>query len=221
MNHSLGPRDLSYNYLDIAFSPYDDYWKELRKLAAQELFSIKQVHSIQPIKEEEVKKLIDSITESASLKTPINLNKTFLALTVSVICRAAFSVSFEGTVLNSATFNKLVREALEMLGSFSASDFIPSFGWIIDWFTGLQGRREKSVRDLDAFYEQMIDMHKQEKTQGSDDFVDLLLKLEREEAVLGNDKLTRNHIKAILMVITKHRLGHLTAYNRACPDRGD
>ncbi|CAF1920138.1 hypothetical protein Bca4012_052231 [Brassica carinata] len=194
-----GPRDLSYNYLDIAFSPYDDYWKELRKLAAQELFSTKQVHSIQPIKEEEVKKLIDSITESASLKTPINLNKTCLALTVSVICKAAFSVSFEGTVLNSDSFNKLVREALEMLGSFSASDFIPCFGRIIDWFTGLQGRREKSVRDLDAFYEQMIDLHKQEKKQGSEDFVDLLLKLEKEEAVLGNDKLTRNHIKAILM----------------------
>nr|VDD26107.1 unnamed protein product [Brassica oleracea] len=191
--------DLSYNYLDIAFSPYDDYWKELRKLAAQELFSTKQVHSIQPIKEEEVKKLIDSITESASLKTPINLNKTCLALTVSVICKAAFSVSFEGTVLNSDSFNKLVREALEMLGSFSASDFIPCFGRIIDWFTGLQGRREKSVRDLDAFYEQMIDLHKQEKKQGSEDFVDLLLKLEKEEAVLGNDKLTRNHIKAILM----------------------
>ncbi|VVB04116.1 unnamed protein product [Arabis nemorensis] len=197
-----GPRELSYNYLDIAFSPFDDYWKEVRKLAVQELFSTKQVHSIQPIKDEEVKKLIDSIAESASLKTPVNLNKTFLALTVSVICRAAFGVSFEVTVLNSDKFNKLVREALEMLGSFSASDFIPYIGWIIDWFTGLQARRERSVRDLDAFYEQMIDLHnKEEKEKGSEDFVDLLLKLEKEEAVLGNDKLTRNHIKAILLNI--------------------
>nr|QWK52226.1 cytochrome P450 71B34-1 [Isatis tinctoria] len=194
-----GPRDLSYNYLDIAFSPYDDYWKEVRKLAVQELFSTKQVHSIQPIKDEEVKKLIDSIAQSASLRTAVNLNTTFLALTVSVICRAAFGVSFEGTVLNSDSFNKLVREALEMLGSFSASDFIPYVGWIIDWFTGLQGRRERSMRDLDAFYEQMIDLHKQEKKQGSLDFVDLLLKLEKEEAVLGYGKLTRNHIKAVLM----------------------
>ncbi|KAL1199954.1 Cytochrome P450 71B34 [Cardamine amara subsp. amara] len=193
-----GPRDLSYNYLDIAFSPYDEYWREVRKLAAQELFSTKHVHSIQPIKDEEVKKLIDSIAKSASQQTPVNLNKTFLALTVSVICRTAFGVSFEGTVLNSDRFNKLVREALEMLGSFSASDFIP-FGSIIDWLTGLQGRRKQSVQDLDAFYEQMIDLHKQEKDEGSVDFVDLLLKLEKEEAVLGNDKLTRNHIKAILM----------------------
>ncbi|KFK33564.1 hypothetical protein AALP_AA5G029900 [Arabis alpina] len=195
-----GPRELSYNYLDIAFSPYDDYWKEVRKLAVQELFSTKQVHLIQPIKDEEVKKLIDSIALSATQKTSVNLNKTFLALTVSVVCRASFGVSFEGTVLSNDKFNKLVREALEMLGSFSASDFIPYVGWIIDWFTGLQARREKSARDLDAFYEQMIDLHsKQEKEKGSEDFVDLLLTLEKEEAVLGNDKLTRNHIKAILM----------------------
>ncbi|KFK33559.1 hypothetical protein AALP_AA5G029300 [Arabis alpina] len=189
-----GPRELSYNYRDIAFSPFSDYWKEVRKLAVQELFSTKQVNSIQHIKEEEVKKLIDSIAESTS---PVNLNKKFHALTVSVVCRIAFGVRFD----SNEKFNKLIREAFEMLGSFSASDFNPYFGWIIDWFTGLQGRRERSVRDLDAFYEQMIGLHNQGKEQGSEDFVDLLLRLENEEAVLGTDKLTRNHIKAILMNI--------------------
>ncbi|BAB02189.1 cytochrome P450 [Arabidopsis thaliana] len=139
-----GGRELSYNNRDISFSPYNDYWKELRKLCTQELFSAKNIHSTQHIKDEEVKKLIVSIAESASLKTPINLNKKCLALTVSIVCRIAFGVSFEGTVLSNDSFNKLIREAFEMLGSFSASDFIPYIGWIIDRFTGLQGRREKS-----------------------------------------------------------------------------
>ena len=56
------------------------------------------------------------------------------------------------------------------------------------------------MRDLDAFYEQMFDLHKHENKDGVEDFVDLLLRLEKGETVLGNDKLTRNHIKAILMV---------------------
>lgn len=42
---------------------------------------------------------------------------------------------------------------------------------------------------------------KRKKEKGSEDFVDLLLRLEREEYVVGNENLTRNHIKAILMVI--------------------
>ncbi|CAF2035252.1 BnaAnng14250D [Brassica napus] len=194
-----GPRALSYNYLDIAFSPFDDYWKELRRMCVQELFCAKRVHSIQPIKDEEVKRLIDSVAESASSKSPVNLSEKFLALTVSVICKAAFGLSFQGTVLNNDRFNKLVREAFMFLGSFSASDFFPNGGWIIDRLTGLQGWRERSVRDLDDFYEQMFDLHKQGNKNGVEDFVDLLLRLEKEETVLGYGKLTRNHIKAILM----------------------
>ncbi|CAA7053599.1 unnamed protein product [Microthlaspi erraticum] len=194
-----GPRDLSYNCLDINFSPFGDYWKDIRRLTVQELLSNRKVHSIQPIKDEEVKKLMDSMAESASQNIPVNLNEKFLNLTISVICRAVFGVSFEDTVLSNHTLYKLIREAYMMLGSFSASDYIPYVGWIIDRFTGLKGRRDKSVRGLDEFYEQMFDLHKVGKERGSEDFVDLLLRLEKEETVVGNDNLTKNHIKAILM----------------------
>ncbi|CAA7056445.1 unnamed protein product [Microthlaspi erraticum] len=196
----VGPRKLSYDYLDIAFSPVDDYWKELKRMCVQELFSVKRVHSIQPIRDVEVKKLIDSVKESASRRAEVNLSEKFLSLTVGVTCKAAFGVSFDSTVLNNDRFDKLIRESFLFLGSFSASDFFPHGGWIIDWLTGLQRRRERSVRDLDAFYEQMFDLHKQGNREGVDeDFVDLLLRMENEETVLGYGKLTRNHIKAILM----------------------
>nr|QWK52269.1 cytochrome P450 71B10-2 [Isatis tinctoria] len=198
-----GARKLSYDYRDITFSRYDDYWKELRKLCVKELFSTKQVHAILPIKEMEMKKLINSITESASNKTPVNLSEKFVSLNANVVCRASFGVSFQGTVLNNEKFQDLVHDALEMFGSFSASDFFPYIGWIFDWYTGLHARRERCVRDLNAFYEQMIGLHIQKnREEGTEeDFVDLLLKLEKEEAVLGYGKLTRNNIKAVLMDI--------------------
>ncbi|KAF3590777.1 hypothetical protein DY000_02025316 [Brassica cretica] len=195
-----GSGKLSYDYRDIAFSPYNEYWKEVRKLAVQQLLSNRQVNSIQPIEEEEVKNLMDSLANAASQNNPVNLGDKLLAFTVSVVCRASFGVVFQETVLNNDNFNKLIREALEILGSFSASNFFPYVGWFYDWLTGLQGRREEVVRDLDAFYEQMINTHRQEKKEGSEDFVGMLLRLSKEEAVLGNDKLTRNHIKAILMI---------------------
>ncbi|CAH8266797.1 unnamed protein product [Arabidopsis lyrata] len=133
-----------------------------------ELFSVKRVHSIQPIKEEEVKKLIDSATESASQKSPVNLSEKSLDLTASVICKAAFGLSFHSTVLNNDGFDKLIREAFLFLGSFSASNF----QMVAGSSTG---------------------------SRGVEDFVDLLLRLEKEETVPGYGKLTRNHIKAILM----------------------
>lgn len=196
-----GSRKLSYNYKDIAFSPFDDYWKEIRKLSVQELFNIKRIHSIQPIKYEEMRKLMTSLAESASKKSIVNMSEKLLSLTAGVVCRASFGVSFQDTVLDSKRFNELVPEALEILGSFSASDFYPYVGWILDRFTGLHKRRERSAQDLDAFCEQMIDLHLKKGKEENEDFVDLLMKLEKEKVVLGQAKFTRNNIKALLINI--------------------
>ncbi|TXG56182.1 hypothetical protein EZV62_017495 [Acer yangbiense] len=48
-----GTRKLSYNFLDIAFAPYGDYWKQMRKICVLELFSLKRAQSFRFIREEE------------------------------------------------------------------------------------------------------------------------------------------------------------------------
>ncbi|KHG12477.1 Premnaspirodiene oxygenase [Gossypium arboreum] len=56
--HSLrGAMRLSYNALDLAFSPYTDYWKEMRKLCVVHLFS--RVQKYRPIREDEVGRLVE------------------------------------------------------------------------------------------------------------------------------------------------------------------
>ena len=42
---SYGMRKLSYNQKDVSFSPYGDYWREMRKLCVIELFTVKRVRS--------------------------------------------------------------------------------------------------------------------------------------------------------------------------------
>ncbi|OVA18879.1 Cytochrome P450 [Macleaya cordata] len=88
-----------------------------------------------------------------------------------------------------------------MLGSFSASDFFPEVGWIIDMVTGLHGRLEKSFHDFDAFYQGVIDQHLDPETLKSkhEDIIDVLLKLEEDQ--FGAIRLSKDHIKAILMDI--------------------
>lgn len=45
-----------------------------------------------------------------------------------------------------------------MLSSFFVSDFFPSLSWI-DKLIGLTDRVEKNFKDLDEFYDELIDEH--------------------------------------------------------------
>ncbi|XP_048230353.1 cytochrome P450 71B36 [Ricinus communis] len=197
----VGARRLSYNYLDLAFSPYGDYWREIRKICVHELFSIKRVQSFQFIRDEEVAALIDSISQSSSAATPVDLTEKFFSLTANITFRLAFGTSFEATDLEKDRFKNLLDDVEALLGSFSANEYFQHVGWIIDRFTGYYAKTENVFHKLDTFFQQIIDDHLKpgKMDKELEDIVDVLLRLEREQTEVGSVQLTKDHIKAVLM----------------------
>ena len=209
-----GPRRLSYNFLDIAFSPYNDYWKEMRKICVMELFSSKRVKSYASVREESVASLIDLISQT-SPNIPVNLSEKMSCLLDSIICKIVCGRSYQGKQFQNGPDSKheeVIQEAMAMLGSFAAADFFPYVGWIVDVFTGLHARREKSFHEFDEFYQMVIDEHldPHRPVPENEDIVDSLLRLLKNQSDGG--RLTQDHIKAILMV----RLKTLISFLRVC-----
>lgn len=64
---------LSYNNTNIAFAPYSDYWRQLRKICTLELLSMRRVQSFQPIRVEEFSKLCQWIASKEG--STINLTE--------------------------------------------------------------------------------------------------------------------------------------------------
>lgn len=56
----------------MAFAPYGNYWRQLRKLCISELLSPKRVQSFRRIREEETDQLVLSISSTSGL---INLTE--------------------------------------------------------------------------------------------------------------------------------------------------
>ncbi|XVF87951.1 hypothetical protein PTKIN_Ptkin19aG0009800 [Pterospermum kingtungense] len=194
---------LSYNYLDVAFTPYSNYWREMRKISIIELFSVKRVQSFQSIREEEVALMIDSIVQSSSTGTPVNLSQILMSLTAEIICRIAVGKSsFQDGGFNVQKFQELVHEATGIMGSFCASDLFPCVGWMIDRITGFHGRLGRIFDGWDHFYQQVIDDHLRSgrglKKEDEEDIIDVLLKISKNH---GHPSITHSHIKAILMNI--------------------
>ncbi|XP_058102058.1 cytochrome P450 71A1-like [Magnolia sinica] len=193
--HFVSYKKLSYNCLDIVFTPYGEYYRNMRKIFNNELLSVKRIQSFEFIRDDEVARMMASISRSASSSTPINLTDLMFALTSTIICRSAFGKSYrEGD--QKTNFHGVFEEAQNLFAAFFYTDYIPWLGWI-DVLTGQQARLEKSFREMDVFYEQVIDEHLDPKRvkEEQEDLVDVLIRVQKDL------HLTRDHIKALLMNI--------------------
>ncbi|XP_020111199.1 cytochrome P450 71A1-like [Ananas comosus] len=191
----------SYNSVDVSFSPYGEYWREMRKLFTVELFGAKRAPIFRAIREDEMSKMIEAISRSSpssssSSSAPINLSKTMVDLANNIICRVALGKKYQEREAEDGKLQKIFNELQVMLCSFYVEDYFPSMGWI-DKLRGLISRLERNVRELDAFYEQLILEHVgRERTARSDqeDVVDALLRLSRD----NKEHLTNDNIKALI-----------------------
>ncbi|XP_022944980.1 cytochrome P450 71B34-like [Cucurbita moschata] len=193
-------KKLSYNFLDIGFSPYSDYWREIRKICMLELFSMKKVLSYEPIREKEVGLLIESISQSASCEATVDLTQKSIALTTSVIFRIAF-----GKLFKVDGFNEIASEVEVLLGSYGASEFfpIPFVGKIIDWFSGRKTRLERVFNEMNVLFQEVIDehIHSVKPKPKQDDIIDVLLAINKKQVESCNIVITHESIKAILFNI--------------------
>ncbi|XP_057781287.1 6,7,8-trihydroxycoumarin synthase-like isoform X2 [Salvia miltiorrhiza] len=172
----LGQQRLSYNASDMVFAPYGDYWKEVRKITSIHLFSIRKTQSFRPIREDEVSRMLAKIRASGSEQPEarvVNLSAVAMALSSTLICRVAFGKIYDEHGAEMRRFDRFSREAQELMATFYVSDYFPSFGWI-DKLTGLMDRLEKVFWDLDSFYEELIEEHRNRRERAAEEDEDVL-----------------------------------------------
>nr|GMC47486.1 cytochrome P450 83B1-like [Ipomoea batatas] len=198
----IGQQRLSYNGLEIAFTPYGEYWREIRKISVLHLFSLKRVKLFQPIREDEVSRMINRISELAFSSQLVNLSEIVMSLTCNIICRSAFGKSFdEERPAGKWGCHKILAESQAMMmGGSLIADFLPSFGWL-DRLIGNSARLERVFEQQDSFHQQLIDQHLDPNRPKSmdGDMLDTLIRLKMENSSSVN--LTWDHIKAVLMIV--------------------
>nr|GMC53507.1 cytochrome P450 83B1-like [Ipomoea batatas] len=163
--------------------------------------ALKRVKQFQPIREDEVSRMISRISKLASSYQEINVREIAISLTSNIICRSAFGLRYDEEGQEKRRFYKLLNEAQEVLaGGSLVADFLPLFGWI-DKLTGKAALLEKVFKGFDCFYQELIDKHLQPNRPKSmdGDIIDILLGLMEENSSSGNNNLTLDHIKAVLM----------------------
>ncbi|XP_065864579.1 cytochrome P450 83B1-like [Euphorbia lathyris] len=194
----LGQQKLSYNGSDIAVSPYNAYWREMRRICIVHLFSSTKVQTFRPIREYQVSSMLQKISELAVASKPVNLSEEMMSLTSIIICRVGFGMRIDEKGIQRSRFHELIAETQALFTTFFVSDYFPVLGFI-DKLTGLIRRLEKNFQDFDIFYEQIIKEHLDptRPKPEQEDILDVLLQICKDRSF--KIQLTFDHIKAVLM----------------------
>ncbi|XP_026407072.1 cytochrome P450 71B22-like [Papaver somniferum] len=192
---------ISHNYLDIACSPYGEYWREIRKICVLELLSMKRVKSFKVIREEEVAAMIHSIIPTATSTALIDVFETLASFTNKTICRVAFGSKLNQGIdqFDDGILRETIDEVMNLVSAFWLSDIFPKVGWIVDRISGIHGRIDKCCKNLDKYIQEVIDKHLNPERLKSehDDLIDVFLKLRKSGS--STIRLTNEHIIAILV----------------------
>ncbi|KAG8365139.1 hypothetical protein BUALT_Bualt18G0073300 [Buddleja alternifolia] len=195
---------MCYKNTDIAFSPYGEYWRQLRKICTLELLSMKRVHSFRPIREEEFSNLCRWIASNEG--SSINLTKQVNLTTCDITSRASFGKKTD----EQATFISTINEAIELAAGFHIGDLYPSIK-LFRLISGNRSRVERLHQESDRILENIVNEHKivnaaneTNKSEKHEDLVDVLLKFHDAANELP---LTNDNIKAVLIIAVSFGVG--------------
>ncbi|XP_038685533.1 cytochrome P450 71D11-like [Tripterygium wilfordii] len=179
------------NYTNIAFAPYGEYWRQIRKICTLELLSSKRVQSFRPIREQEMSNFIEWIGSNAG--SSINLTEKLFSSTYTLTSKMAFGGTYDG----HEEFISFITEVVKLAAGFNIVDVFPSMKWL-HRIIGENSKLEKIHNQSQEIIGNIINQHiKDSKTRKRDveeGLVDVLLKFHED----GDFPLTINNIKSVI-----------------------
>ncbi|KAL3650897.1 hypothetical protein CASFOL_007300 [Castilleja foliolosa] len=191
---SIGTKIMCYDYTDIAFSPYNEYWRQMRKIAILELLSAKNVKSFGSIRQDEVDRLVKSL-RSLTPGEAVNLTDKISVFTSSITCRAAFG----GVMKDRETFMGLVKTTFTMVSGFELADLFPSLK-LLHLLSWNKYKLLRMRRKLDKILDEILEEHRLKPMSsgefGGEDILDVLLRMQKNGEL--QFPIANDNIKAVI-----------------------
>ncbi|KAL1307341.1 cytochrome P450 71D10 [Arachis hypogaea] len=194
----LFARVMNYNRKAIAFGPYGEYLRHVRKICTMELFTVKCVQSFRRIREAEVSELVKTISQSEG--SIFNLSQKILSMTYGISARIVFGKKYSYQEVFISSF----EEALQIAGKNCIADLYPSIRVVLEMMSRDKSKLEELYIKTDKILQDIIDDHRNKKggkckeEEGREDLVDVLLKFQQKDSEYP---LTDDNIKAVIQDI--------------------
>jgi hypothetical protein len=182
----------------IGFAPNNTYWRSLRRVASNHLFSPRRIISHEAGRRLDCTVMLDSIAYEQSKHGFVCLRKHLQDAALNNVMGTVFGSRLHNRELcHVKELHEMVKEGFELLGAFNWSDYV---SWISFFYDPYHIRERCLVLAprVKKFVKMILDEHRMASSSkmisDDSDFVDVLLSLE------GDEKLQDDDIIAILWV---------------------
>ncbi|KAG0520958.1 hypothetical protein BDA96_08G119600 [Sorghum bicolor] len=165
----------------IAWAPYGDHWRQLRKICTMELLSARRVQSLRPVREEEVFRLVQAV--SSTMAAPLmDLGKLVAMYVADASLHAILGRRFK--VEDRDMMLHCVDEGVRLAGGFTPRDLFPS-SWLVRALSrGAVREVETYCQSLSAFMDGVVAEHiarrRSTEEEEEEDVLDVLLRIQKE-----------------------------------------
>ncbi|CAM0957876.1 unnamed protein product [Alopecurus aequalis] len=179
----------------VAFAPYGDHWRQLRKICIMELLSARQVQSFRHVREEEVGRLVATIAGTPRGEI-VNVSQGLAVLITDSTIRAMIGDRFS----RRDEFLEVLRGGVKLLSGFNLVDLFPS-SWLASFVTSSSRLAWENHRKSFELIDFAIKQHEEMKTAASngnvkEDLLDVLLRIQKEGS--HDVSFTMGAIKALI-----------------------
>ncbi|KAL3519009.1 hypothetical protein ACH5RR_021598 [Cinchona calisaya] len=192
---SLVSEHMGYDYAMFGFSPYGPYWREIRKLVAVELLSVRRLELLNHIRLSEtdisIKELYRlwnkkrNVSPSSSGLVLVDMKHWFGDLTLNIILRMIAGKRYFGDIdfsdeKEARRCQEVLKELFRLSGLFLVSDSIPFLRWL-DW-GGYEKQMKTISKEMDQIVEGWLKDHYRRKeyrkaSGDHQDFMDVMISL--------------------------------------------
>ncbi|WCJ31288.1 Cytochrome P450 81Q32 [Euphorbia peplus] len=197
---------LGYNHTSMGSSPYDDHWRNLRRICALEIFSTNRLNKFSSIRRDEMEILMKKLFRTSSSFTSFlevkQLRKIFSELTFNIIMRMMTGKRYSGDGENAAEkFRETITAVFRYADASYPGDFLPFLEWI-----DYQGYRKK-VKELsgrcDKLLQGLIDEQRNDNMVSRNSIISHLLTLQQSQPQYYTDEIIKGIFMDILLAGTE------------------
>ncbi|CAL9228191.1 unnamed protein product [Arabidopsis halleri] len=195
-------KHVGYNFTNMIAAPYGDHWRNLRRIAAVEIFSSHRISTFKSIRKDEIRRLITLLSrDSLHGFVEVELKSLLANLAFNNIIMMVAGKRYYGSGTEDNDEAKLVRELISEVVTGASSGNLADYLPIINWVTNFENQTKILGNRLDRFLQKLVDEKRAEKEKGQT-LINHLLSFQETEPDYYTDVIIKGIILALVVAGT-------------------